>query len=210
TGAETTRTAGAQPVRWLGLPVLPPLPLQPEFNEANDTRHAGEDSGTLDLALLGQVVHKSLEWLTCVPRAQRPPERVSQVVRAAAQALGAQALLAEQARLRVNQVLDSAELQPWLDPAALSWAGNEVGLIHEGCTLRIDRLVARASETGLQWWVLDYKLQHQPQQLPAYQAQLRQYVAAIRALQPGDEVRAAFITGDGRLVEMLDASQPAS
>jgi ATP-dependent helicase/nuclease subunit A len=50
--------------------------------------------------------------------------------------------------------------------------------------------------------VLDYKLQHAPQELAAYRDQLARYRAAVQAAQPGEEVRAAFITGAGRLVEV--------
>jgi hypothetical protein len=34
----------------------------------------------------------------------------------------------------------------------------------------------------------------------AYREQLRHYMAAVQALQPGDEVRGAFITGQGVVV----------
>jgi ATP-dependent helicase/nuclease subunit A len=68
--------------------------------------------------------------------------------------------------------------------------------------LRIDRLVQLDEGNGLAWWVLDYKLQHAPQALPAYRAQLLRYRDAVRRLQPGDTVRCAFITGTGELVEV--------
>jgi ATP-dependent helicase/nuclease subunit A len=117
--------------------------------------------------------------------------------------VGAPATWAERAEPLVRKILDSSELSAWLDPAQLAWSGNEVGLVHHGKTLRLDRLVALDSAAGRQWWVLDYKLQHRPQDLPAYQAQMRQYVEAVSALQPGEVVRAAFITGEGRLVEAV-------
>jgi ATP-dependent helicase/nuclease subunit A len=154
-----------------------------------------------EAALLGQVVHKALEWLTAVDTTQRSRARVRQAIQSACVALAAPVTLAVQAEVLVAKILDSQALGPWLDPARLAWAGNEVGLIHDGKTLRIDRLVALDSEQGREWWVLDYKLQHRPQDLPAYQAQMRQYVEAVSALQAGDTVRAAFITGEGRLVE---------
>jgi ATP-dependent helicase/nuclease subunit A len=71
----------------------------------------------------------------------------------------------------------------------------------DGTVLRIDRLV-RLDDGGVDtWWVLDYKLQHRPEDLPAYHAQLADYRRAVAAAQPGARVRSAFIAGDGRLIE---------
>jgi len=156
-----------------------------------------------DAALLGQVLHKALEWLTTVATGHRSTLRVQQAIQAACLSLSAPMTLLERAEPLVSKILGSQELAAWLDPHQLAWAGNEVGLIHEGKTLRIDRLVAMDSASGREWWVLDYKLQHRPQDLPAYQAQMRQYVEAVSQLQPGDIVRAAFITGEGRLIELV-------
>ncbi len=72
---------------------------------------------------------------------------------------------------------------------------------HHGELLRIDRLVARRDARGLTWWVLDYKLAAAPQDDPALLAQLQRYRDAVRALQPGDRVRAAFLTALGELIE---------
>ena len=67
--------------------------------------------------------------------------------------------------------------------------------------LRIDRLVALAEAGGRAWWVLDYKLQHAPEALPAYREQMARYRRAVQALQPGEPVHAAFITGAGEVIE---------
>ena len=71
-----------------------------------------------------------------------------------------------------------------------------------GELLRIDRLVQLDAVGGPVWWVLDYKLQHAPQQLDAYRAQLLRYRAAVRRVQPGESVRCAFLTGAGLVVEI--------
>ena len=61
---------------------------------------------------------------------------------------------------------------------------------------------SRTAEEGADtWWVLDYKLQHRPEELGAYHEQLAAYRAAVAQAQPGARVRSAFIAGDGRLVE---------
>ncbi|MBQ9579157.1 MAG: PD-(D/E)XK nuclease family protein, partial [Ottowia sp.] len=87
------------------------------------------------------------------------------------------------------------------DEAQLEQAFNEVELTHEGALLRLDRLVQRKEGA---WWVLDYKSAHRPETRPDLAEQLTRYRAAIRALHPGSEVRAAFLSGDGRLVEATE------
>jgi len=48
--------------------------------------------------------------------------------------------------------------------------------------------------------VLDYKLGLTPEAIQAYHEQLRGYVAAVQLLQPGEPVKAALISGEGRVV----------
>ena len=72
----------------------------------------------------------------------------------------------------------------------------------EGQDLRIDRLVCRVEAGRKTWWVLDYKLHPAPHTEPSYCEQLSQYRRAIARLQPDDEVRCAFVTGQGRLLEL--------
>jgi ATP-dependent helicase/nuclease subunit A len=59
------------------------------------------------------------------------------------------------------------------------------------------------------WWVLDYKLRHAPEALEPYRQQLLRYRDAVRAAQPGDAVRCAFIAGDGRVIEIAETAVPA-
>jgi ATP-dependent helicase/nuclease subunit A len=143
-------------------------------------------------------VHRVLEWLTVLPMAQRSDQRVERAVQAAARELQLDASAHPDATRLASVILHAPALQPWLDPAQIAWAGNEVTLNDDqGQVLRIDRLVAKDTPTGRQWWVLDYKLQHRPQALATYQQQMARYVAAVAALQPGEQVLAAFITGAG-------------
>ena len=72
-----------------------------------------------------------------------------------------------------------------------------------GDVLRIDRLVLIDEGDGPVWWVLDYKLSHAPDELDAYRAQLLRYRAAVAQAQPGEAVRCAFVTGEGRVVEVV-------
>ena len=53
-----------------------------------------------------------------------------------------------------------------------------------GDVLRLDRLVARQAGTTLEWWVLDYKLQHHPQDLPAYREAALAWVVELGGRNP--------------------------
>ncbi|WP_290866789.1 exodeoxyribonuclease V subunit beta [Aquabacterium sp.] len=185
------------------LKVLPAL--QPRL-EGGAGRNASPEQ--TDIQRLGQTVHRSLEWLTTLPLPQRNDTRIAQAVQRAAAALGLPASLWAEAERKVRQVLHSPKLRTWLDPDALAWAGNEVALDHEGQVLRLDRLVALDTPEGRHWWVLDYKLSHSPQQSQAYQAQMARYVAAVQALQPGDKVSAALVSGDGEFLPLNEGGQP--
>ncbi len=82
----------------------------------------------------------------------------------------------------------------------LSWDGNEVELWYRGELLRLDRLVQRRDT--LEWWVLDYKSAAAPQNDPALVAQLSKYRSAVQAIYSDAQVRAAFLTGQGTLIEL--------
>jgi ATP-dependent helicase/nuclease subunit A len=83
------------------------------------------------------------------------------------------------------------------DRTIIDWHANEVPLHHEGQLLRLDRLVRKTSG---EWWVLDYKSAARPEQQAELIGQLRRYRDAVRAACPGAPVRAAFLTGRGKLV----------
>jgi ATP-dependent helicase/nuclease subunit A len=86
------------------------------------------------------------------------------------------------------------------DGAVIDWQGNEVTLLHAGVTQRIDRLVRRR-DTG-DWWVLDYKSAQRPEEQPGLVEQMNRYRDAVRNANPGAKVRVAFLTGEGRVVEV--------
>lgn len=164
------------------LPTLPgraaPPPARPDDSE---------------VARLGRAVHRVLEWL---------PGREGRAAasRAAAADMGLPPDAAPRVLALAASVLDSPACRAFFDPAGLLWAGNEVSLVWQGDTLRLDRLVALRTDAGRRWWVLDYKLHHEPHQALALRDQLLRYREAVRALQPGEPVDAAFITGQGALL----------
>jgi ATP-dependent helicase/nuclease subunit A len=154
--------------------------------------------------VLGQVVHKALEWLTPMPAHQRHAAAVHRAVKQAALQLALPAESLDAALALVQTVLSSEAAAPWLSPEGHVWAGNEVALYHEGQSLRLDRLVVRQIGDQQEWWVLDYKLNHQPQELAQYISQMQTYVRAVQAKQPAGIVKAAFITGSGQWVPLED------
>ncbi|UCH18128.1 MAG: PD-(D/E)XK nuclease family protein, partial [Burkholderiales bacterium] len=177
---------------------LPPL-MMPSAVDNGRAQPALVD----DLAVrLGQAVHRVLEWAT----GPVPNTDLDRLARAALQELRAPAVAAERVVSVVRAILNSAPCRRFFDRSALRWAGNEVVVCDGDEILRIDRLVAcheAGAERGdvVQWWVLDYKLNHEPEALGAYRAQLRRYRDLVRAMQAQANVRAAFITGRGELIE---------
>jgi ATP-dependent helicase/nuclease subunit A len=173
---------------------LPSLGRQAPKPVATDTVPRAEG------ARLGELVHRCLEWLA---GPQGPwVERVDELARAAAGELGADAALASAAAAAVRRMLADADIRGLLGAEPLLWAGNEVPVVADGHPGRIDRLVLRPTAQGEQWWVLDYKTETRPDTDPELVAQLMRYQRAVQAGDPARPVRAAFITGDGRLLEI--------
>jgi ATP-dependent helicase/nuclease subunit A len=142
---------------------------------------------------LGEAVHRVLEWAT----GAAPAAALAALAEAAGREFAAPALEVERV---AACILHSAQAARFFGGPGLRWAGNEVTVTEAGEALRIDRLVQLDGDDGPQWWVLDYKLQHAPQELPANREQLLRYRRAVQALQPGDVVRCAFVTGTGEVV----------
>jgi ATP-dependent helicase/nuclease subunit A len=107
---------------------------------------------------------------------------------------------AEQAALMARRIMVGEGAWAW-DDAVISWQGNEIELTAQGKLLRLDRLVCR-KDTG-DWWVLDYKSESQPQNKPELVAQMRSYVDAVQACYAGEQVRSAFLTAAGKMVEVI-------
>ena len=155
--------------------------LMPEADDSPESR-------------FGQAVHQLLERWTAgaemFPAAQ---------LRRAARDFGLDDVQLREAAAMARRILQGEGAWAWQGDA-VDWQGNEVALLHEGELLRLDRLV-RCRGSG-EWWVFDYKSVAQPQQQPELLAQLRRYRQAVAAANAGAQVRAAFLTGQGRLVEV--------
>lgn len=155
-------------------------------------------------AELGRAVHRVLERLTAWTAAWEAGRvRADWLARASEQAaheLGLPASAAATVQALARPLLTRPELARWLDPSQVSWAGNEVEIVHDGELLRLDRLVAVDTPAGREWWVLDYKLAHRPQDEPALRSQMERYRSAVQAMQPGALVQAALVGGSGDLL----------
>jgi ATP-dependent helicase/nuclease subunit A len=183
-------------------PVILDTPLIWQGAPAETTAPAPLEGGApIATASLGQALHRALEWLgrpgAAVPRAEWPA-----LADAAAAAFGLAPVHAAELLAALTRVLDSPAAARFFGGSALEWAGNEVPLALDGELLRIDRLVALRDGGRRCWWVLDYKLAGAPEVAPALRAQLARYVAAVQAAQPGEPVRAAFVTARGEVREL--------
>jgi ATP-dependent helicase/nuclease subunit A len=202
-----------QAPRAIELPVLPAW-VPPAAEPASPATLAEPDGAStlqaegaaVSAADLGRAVHRALERLTALPAAWAGGVvRADWLARAAEQAVRELHLpVSATARVQAlaRPLISRPELTRWLDPTQVAWAANEVELVHEGELLRLDRLVAVDTPQGREWWVLDYKLAHRPQDEPELQAQMARYRRAVQALKPGEVIRTALIGGAGELVQL--------
>jgi len=179
--AVVTELAAASVVDF---PELPPAPLLPVA-----TAKPAADSAA---SRTGQAMHRLLEW----------GAMSDQHVRAITREFRLDVTQAHAALAGAKAVLAGAGAWAW-NPAVVSWQGNEVELAYEGQSLRLDRLVQR-KDLGHEghWWVLDYKSNAAPQDLPELRMQMKTYCAAVQAVYPGQTVKAAFLTAQGKLLEV--------
>lgn len=193
------------PITTLHLPRLGERALEAARVSASLQMSRSRDHGRV--ANLGNAVHRMLEWST--PTSLRPDVEVDDAAFDAlclAACVESQLLPSDAAAVGEisRRLLEAPQLSPFLLDGGWVWSGNEVPIADGSKSLRIDRLVAMATEHGCEWWVLDYKLDHQPEKNPDYVAQINRYRAIIMQMQPGDVVRAALISGDGHLREVAE------
>ncbi len=108
----------------------------------------------------------------------------------------------EEAQAKARRIKTGDAAWAW-DTSIVAWQGNEVELMHQGETLRLDRLVQR-QDAGHQghWWVLDYKSATRPERQAELVTKMQTYRGALLAIYPGQVVKAAFLTADGAVIEI--------
>jgi ATP-dependent helicase/nuclease subunit A len=179
------------------LKTLPPL----EGVAVASPRASAQSVADTEHTRLGKAVHRVLEWASGASP-QDAAMDLGDLARAAALEF---ASAPGQTERLAQTILGSPAARRFFSGPALRWSGNEVPVGDAGDVLRIDRLVLLDDEQpggAPTWWVLDYKLQHAPQQLEAYRAQLLRYRDAVRRAQPGSPVRCAFLSGAGDVIEI--------
>jgi ATP-dependent helicase/nuclease subunit A len=143
-------------------------------------------------ARIGQAMHRLLELY-------RPGLDLSSLAPSAAASFRLTSEQSAQALQSAHTITQGEAAWVW-DAEKIDWQSNEVELVAQGQLLRLDRLV---KETATQtWWVLDYKSNPAPQRIAELAAQLKQYQEAVKAANPQQAVKAAFITAQGRLIEI--------
>jgi ATP-dependent helicase/nuclease subunit A len=180
-----------------GAPAQAQLPLP--FGDSASARARGAPpivAGDDHAKALGRAVHRLLEWAG----GSDAPTLLAELASAAAAEFGVAADAVERHGAAILRHPDGAR---FFTGRQILWSGNEVSLSDAGDVLRIDRLVLLEEAGAPSWWVLDYKLHQTPEELAPYRAQLLRYRAIVARAQPGESVRCAFVTGEGRVVEVV-------
>ncbi len=186
--------AGAAPQDFV-LRVLPPAPTRAPQPVAS----VGESPAALEaadpiVARIGKAMHRLLEWGTL---------GATQVA-AVAREFALDSVQGQKAASMAQRILSGEGAWAW-DATQLSWSANEVEMVVGGVLMRLDRLLQRR-DNG-QWWVLDHKSARAPLQDAALVAQLSTYRDAVRVIYPHQTVRAAFLTGEGRWIELPETME---
>lgn len=188
-------TAYAQPATFV-MQKLPPAPVTPAATTGKAA--ATEEDDHTPTARLGQAMHRLLEWW--LPGAVFGQGGWSAQQRLSVQrefALGPEQI--NEAAAMAQRILTGDGAWAW-DRTVVDWQGNEVVIHHAQQELRLDRLVHRR-DTG-EWWVLDHKSEWRPELKPGLQDKMNNYRAAVQAAYPQAVVRAAYLTAQGKLVNV--------
>ena len=183
-----TSGAEAGPVRFM----LPQLPLVANAQPRDISLRTAKPLLESHESRFGQALHRLLEGWMAGSR-----EFAAAQVRRVAREFTLSEAIAGEAAAMARRILAGEGAWAW-DAASVDWHANEVPLHHEGELLRLDRLVRRTGSG--EWWVLDYKTAARPEQQAELIDQLARYRLAVQAACPGEPVRAAFLTGQGKLV----------
>jgi ATP-dependent helicase/nuclease subunit A len=106
--------------------------------------------------------------------------------------------IAATVRQQAENIVNNSALEKYFNSAKFMTAFNELEIWFQKKLLRLDRVVHFADEI----WVLDYKRQYLQMEIAEYEAQLQEYVSALKALDNSKKVRAGLILSDGSLIEL--------
>ena len=163
-----------------------------QFIENKHTGSASSNEPDSAASRIGQAMHRLLELYT-------PNMNLGAI----AAAVGAQFQLTPaqtQQALQAAQRITQGEAAWVWDSAHIDWQANEVEVLLNGNALRIDRLVKHTHTQT--WWVLDFKSSDAPDRDAALREQLASYRGAVQAANPDSQVKSAFITAQGKLLQL--------
>ncbi|MFZ6815610.1 UvrD-helicase domain-containing protein [Undibacterium sp. Rencai35W] len=102
-------------------------------------------------------------------------------------------------RRQAQAILSQPGLEKYFRPECYLYARNEMDVLFQQQTLRLDRVVFFEHEV----WILDYKRALLSSEREGYRAQLQVYADALQGLVGTKRIKAALILSDGDLIEML-------
>ena len=210
---QTQGLEGDMPPEAYTLKTLPILKVATTADsQMTDAVLIDDETTSLELASrdrasrIGQAMHRLLEWqgLDCLIIPVAHTLKVQSQFK-----LDASSLV--EALQSAMLILNGEAAWAWQSQHVVWWA-NELPVTLKGQTFRLDRLVKRRiSSAQDEWWVLDYKLSHQPLNQEALTSQMALYVQAAQfAVAQLDEmgqtpktnaaVNAAFLSASGKCI----------
>ncbi|WP_433635029.1 UvrD-helicase domain-containing protein [Candidatus Profftella armatura] len=105
--------------------------------------------------------------------------------------------LAKIGRKYVIKILSKSHLRRFFDSSKYLKSYNEMEIIINNITFRLDRVVEFNDEI----WILEYKLNLFKSEEKIYRIQLKNYCNSLKTIWTKKKIRAAFITSDGNLLE---------
>jgi len=210
---QTQGLEGDMPAEAYTLKTLPILKVATTADsQMTDAVLIDDETTSLELASrdrasrIGQAMHRLLEWqgLDCLIIPVEHTLKVQSQFK-----LDASSLV--EALQSAMLILNGEAAWAWQSQHVVWWA-NELPVTLKGQTFRLDRLVKRRiSSAQDEWWILDYKLSHQPLNQEALTSQMALYVQAAQfAVAQLDEmgqtpktnaaVNAAFLSASGKCI----------
>ncbi len=158
-------------------------------NENSEDTSAQSDVQSSERAVaLGVALHSALEWMSDAHQ----PQALSAAQLARKCALSHE--LAQTVWQMAQDVMNHPEHRPWFDPTQYDEAHNEMALMDaQGRLKRIDRWVRQ----GEQITVIDYKSAWNEDNLPEYQAQVREYINLLAQVYPQCRISGVLLRAEG-------------
>ncbi len=177
---------------------LPDLPAAPLLEKMTPSDIPPDEDSVR--ARVGKAMHRLLERGADYFLPDAPAIDLAKLAKVAQREFSLSNEQLEEAVAMAQRIRNGDAAWAW-DTALLAWQGNEVELMQGMQSLRLDRLVQLRGSGH--WWVFDHKSANEPQRQLLLLEQLRNYRKAVEQIYPDAIVKAAFLTGQGALVEVF-------